>query len=865
MVYTPLYAELVIDEENPLGLSIVGTLPVDEELPLPPSRFLFGYIQDYDPNSKTLFLNMEFAGHESRFSAPLDAVITDLQDGEIHPENHLRVVALLGHLESNPQIEEVYLSAERGFKVNGSFADLIEEEERHSLLDDEDSKRRASALFYQTEQDFAAFCEKKGVSAEECAKEALTALDINDGGKPKATFDQRRRLFQEAMYNLALFFDAKSSADILQRMRDFRDELRKEQWLRPGVLLQEDYEVIAAIRDGCDLVRDGANQHLMQLKNAIFRFSSGVGGKSNFEFLSDTISGLAKNLVSFFNEKYLPSITPKLLVAWANAHRDGAIVSVHNAGGMEARNVEMIIPISRNAANPVVASFEVSGQVEHIHPGKDAEFFIDFHGEVPPAKLAVDIEYLTIGSIDYKGNESLQTNHVKDEFRLEDPNLAFEPIKVNRYDDIGNLNGIDATDQNEDMFFGRDKFIEQLIAANLNSNGELVRGRCVAIWGQRRCGKTSVAGFLRKRIKERFPETITLYYDLDNADSLEGLENGLFTLILDQVDANKELRKLFAKEEINCHAPDMTFERFARLTSLNESFKNYKIVLTLDEFTSIIGKIRSGIMRKDFIIQLLAMCQRCGVICYFFGHDEITHFWDDTSFLGGDEGVRTMNALSKVPRFQMTFLAFEDAETMMERPLLCTDGRSRFLPENKEETVEYIFALTGGSPFYLMLVMRALTNYMMWNHITAVYRRLVEDMVRDYIFYSHSNTAVDVVHEIEFHPLWLTVDANDVKKNEEIVKSVAYFQKLTPNSGALIGDVVGNVKGDEEYVLSLIRRLLRTRSLFYSEQGARFSGNEDVMVEINDSALKRRHVKVSVELYCEYLYEKTGMFDTYDY
>ena len=824
-------------------------------------RMLYGYVQDYDPNTKTLKIAAELSGLESIFDVKLDEVLTNLDVGDIRPESHWRIAALQTHLDTNPKIEEVYLSAERGQNEDVDYQAIIDENK--VLLDCEafDLQERAKAFFYLTDEGLQFFCKDKDKNPDDCYSGALLALGFDDLGNPKAAFIEQRRSFRSAIRNLYLFFSSKSSDDVIERMKDFRNELGKEQWLHPGLLLDKDFEFLSSIRSGCDLIRDAERQSLANLKNALFRFSCLKDADTDLPFLKQAMDGLSKNLLSYVNDIYLKEYAPRLAIAWCRLHENGVLISITNEGTREARNVEISIPVYRNPDVPGAGSFKVEGEAGSILPGRDCEFFIDFQGNTPPEKLRIDLKYLSVASVDHKGDENLTTETVKDEFLLNQQSESFEPIRVNRYNDISDLRGVQATDHNESMFFGREKLITKLIEANLDSNGELVAGRSFAVWGQYRCGKTSVAKFLIKRIRERFPDTFTIYCDFNNVRSFDGLETMLLTEIQNQIIADESLRKLFKKEinfgEGNKHnfgdQALMTFESFARLVSLNKNLQKYHIVVILDEFTYLIDKIKSGDLRTDFIIQWDSMCQRCGVNYFLFGHEEMNRFWTDSSLFGGD--VKTINVLSKVRKEAMPYLSYDDAVTMMERPLLCSDGRSRFLPENRQETIDYIFSLTAGSPFYLMLLMRALTNYLMSKNITAVYRRVVEDVVKNYLFYSMEG---DRIEEDMFHPLWSGPDDEQIQR---ILQQTAALQNKTPDSGALVSDIVDAIGESRSETLAFIRRMLNARKLFYTELTVRSVESGNVMTNVSDSALLRRHVSISVGLYCEYIKEMTASFD----
>ena len=93
-----------------------------------------------------------------------------------------------------------------------------------------------------------------------------------------------------------------------------------------------------------------------------------------------------------------------------------------------------------------------------------------------------------------------------------------EPIRVNKYANRADGKAMQAKDR--DMFFGRDRDIQDVIDMIFDTDGQMKQGSIVAMYGQKRCGKSSLMNFLGMTISYQCPQATVIGF------SVQGIKFG---------------------------------------------------------------------------------------------------------------------------------------------------------------------------------------------------------------------------------------------------------------------------------------------------------------------------------------------------
>ena len=156
------------------------------------------------------------------------------------------------------------------------------------------------------------------------------------------------------------------------------------------------------------------------------------------------------------------------------------------------------------------------------------------------------------------------------------------------------------------MFYGREKDLDDIVRQISDESGKILQGRCLALYGQTRTGKSSLLYHLERRLREIHPEgNIIVNIGSIGEEDLSGndITEFLYTLLdglKHEIDSNhpplKERMKAAGLEidvDRLLEAPDYaqlyfnsTFKEVTRfLESVGEK---YNIVVMIDEFTYIL-------------------------------------------------------------------------------------------------------------------------------------------------------------------------------------------------------------------------------------------------------------------------------------
>ena len=287
------------------------------------------------------------------------------------------------------------------------------------------------------------------------------------------------------------------------------------------------------------------------------------------------------------------------------------------------------------------------------------------------------------------------------------------------------------------MFFGREDLIQNIARAIRESRKQ---SKSVMVFGQKRSGKSSVLYHLRQSLQE---DKELLILDLGNMSTL--LDRHARTSLLHQFlngilrelerairrkhrDNFSHLELLIPSRKFYDHpAPMQLFEDiFRNLKDLTddqkgqEDWRGVRIVLLIDEFQYIYEPIIKGEIPSSFMQNWKALLQANYFSAVLVGQDVMPKF-----------KLRFPNEFGTTQDERVTYLKEEDARRLIDEPIRIggRQGGSRY----REQAIERILGLTGGSPFYIQIICNRLVDYMNVKHAGLVTEADVEQVKNELI------------------------------------------------------------------------------------------------------------------------------------
>lgn len=410
---------------------------------------------------------------------------------------------------------------------------------------------------------------------------------------------------------------------------------------------------------------------------------------------------------------------------------------------------------------------------------------------------------------------------------------------------------------------GRDKDIDSIYQMIQNADGSLKRGSITAVYGQKRCGKSSVMYFLAKQIQEKHPRAIIIDINADSFGVGEKKDTYYSTFLTkicsgfrNATIRSKELRETL--KEYDLHIPSITeifseggeayFQNFFQL--FQTVCPEYYVVLMVDEFTKVYIHMKKHAIQEDFLNRWRALIQDNGFVNIVVGQDFMDKFTTDEDITSQNFGG-AVNGLGTMNKKRLSYLEQEAAREMIEEPVKFPDGSTRYRGLLGEEAISRIYELTGGSAFYLMKFCNALVDYMMDHGESFVSKGLVEMVAGGYVFDTQNNP----INKTDFDPIF-----NEYSHREDITQTDGeedisnYIKEETLNTYKLLKLIADNAnnKGiynvgkipwnDEKEKLRILKSLM-VRGVLVDHQG------RDIAAERIDSL----DVKIKVGLFSVWL------------
>jgi tetratricopeptide (TPR) repeat protein len=263
------------------------------------------------------------------------------------------------------------------------------------------------------------------------------------------------------------------------------------------------------------------------------------------------------------------------------------------------------------------------------------------------------------------------------------------------------------------MVFGRDQLIDDIAAIVTGQKIGPKLSKTLALYGQKRTGKSTVLFHLKAKLREKSKSTIIV--DLGDLKKipLEGFERQLYRTIFSEL--GREIKNnhpilftAFLNAGVEIPSRDQVldgasarqifanfYSKFIDLTILNSNFTNYTILLLIDEFTYIYNNIGLNKIDKEFMKYWEYLINFYKLIAVVVGQENLPNF------------IKAYpNAFDSFiePR-QVTYLSDTAALKMITSPP--TDGLNyaKFAGPSGQRALEEITRLTRGHAYFLMIVM----------------------------------------------------------------------------------------------------------------------------------------------------------------
>lgn len=282
------------------------------------------------------------------------------------------------------------------------------------------------------------------------------------------------------------------------------------------------------------------------------------------------------------------------------------------------------------------------------------------------------------------------------------------------------------------MFYGREEFISNITHSILNSPSKQI-----IIYGQKRCGKSSVMSHLKKQLEDTgktFCISFSLgdisgniseasfYYKILSTikDNLESLEFN------DEIVPEFDIPTFSEFKQIDDENPLNTFSKyivkFKQACMKTEGWTGKSLVVMIDEFTYLYTEIKKGHIKDSIMKQWKAITQneRAQFSVVLVGQDVVPSFKKEDY---------ARNAFGVIQDIRLTYLQLEPARNLIEKPILKKNGESRYIGKAVDTIIEY----TSRNPYYIQIFCNRLVDFMNRNKSISVTEADVNEVARSFI------------------------------------------------------------------------------------------------------------------------------------
>ena len=284
------------------------------------------------------------------------------------------------------------------------------------------------------------------------------------------------------------------------------------------------------------------------------------------------------------------------------------------------------------------------------------------------------------------------------------------------------------------MFYGREDFISNIVDAIIKSPSKQI-----IIYGQKRCGKSSVMLHLKEQLLKT-GKTFCVFFSLGEIinnlneasfyhkilssihDELElGLIDGTYSTIPQFTIPS--IQEFKAEDEDN---PLNTFIKYMVKFKLSckrtQGWEHKNLVVMIDEFTYLYTEIKKKRVSPSIMKQWKAVTQnvRAQFSVVLVGQDVVPSFKNEDY---------AKNAFGVIQDIRLTYLKEEPARELIEKPILDANGKSRYIEGAVSKIIEY----TSRNPYYIQIFCSRLVDYMNANKLISVTEADIEHMAQTFV------------------------------------------------------------------------------------------------------------------------------------
>lgn len=343
---------------------------------------------------------------------------------------------------------------------------------------------------------------------------------------------------------------------------------------------------------------------------------------------------------------------------------------------------------------------------------------------------------------EYRVNNIAKTIYSNLEIHLISPNneRPFVPIKNNPYTYGQGLDIGDST------FVGRHKDIQELVNKVLHPQRTASQ---VILYGQKRCGKTTLVRALIDTLKKEHPDQAWCIYKtltidgkvelFSDRDFYRNILNAIYSDLVICPEPKPQLNMPTPRQMKEADSPTQLFcdtiMELKQSMAVTPGWEHKRLVLILDEFTLLYNSIKEGVASENILHNWKAIqeSEMTNFVTIFVGHDI------SEAFLHEHYAV---NAAAIIERYRLTYLKRDEAVELITRPT-SIDGNSRF----EKAAVEMILDYTGCSPYFLQMFMRRMVEYINAKEVMNVTENDVLMVAQDFISKQYSE--LSSIHDFD--------------------------------------------------------------------------------------------------------------------
>ncbi len=504
----------------------------------------------------------------------------------------------------------------------------------------------------------------------------------------------------------------------------------------------------------------------------------------SYEKLLDIIIELKGRALALKNELYSESVPQLEVYPDTNAYYKGdqmqakITIYIENKGNVQRADISNIRLVG------VENHVEVIGNPEHpvttVHGNGKEEYSIDISfTEEEKQRQLFDITFSFEFSYYDESGEQIK-NKFSEVFQINLSSMdSFEKIE-NKYSSFTESGAVTA----DDMFFGREKEIRQIIASLDMGDGSVLSHRGIYMYGQKRAGKSSIMAHLKKRISEAFPERYIII-DLGSIGSDSSndawLKATLISKLGDEIedmypDVFDKIEESisFIETAKNISKQPNTPEFGIMLNKIEKLLPDKVIMIFVDEFTYIYESIKRKVCDDAFPHFWKALLQNYNICSIVIGQDSMKKFVEEYA-----------NDFACMKEMPVSYLDESSAKELITKPM-CDNGKSRFEPD----AVDLIYRLTAGSAYLIMIFCSKLVDYMNDRGTARVTRITVDTFLNKWLFDSAKNNSpiTDSYFDAQLcDPCFFENEEQIAKDNKTLLTYIA--QHCNQNNQIRIADI----------------------------------------------------------------------------